>query len=260
MKIELFQVDAFTKNLFSGNPAAVCPLPAWLSDEKLQAIANENNLSETAFFVGKGDSFQIRWFTPSSEVDLCGHATLASAYVIDRFISPIASKLRFSSRSGELSVFRKEERLCLDFPAQKGKQIDCPRLIEDALGLRPVETLLSQAHIAVLASEDLVRSLSPRLDAISKLESLGLLVTAPGSYCDFVSRCFFPQLGITEDPVTGSAHCALAPYWADRLQKTELNCRQISRRGGELQCEVKNERVEIAGHCVLFLKGQIEIE
>lgn len=260
MKIQLFQVDAFTKNLFSGNPAAVCPLPAWLSDDKLQAIANENNLSETAYIVGTGDTFQIRWFTPTAEVDLCGHATLASAYEIDLFISPIATKISFSSRSGELSVFRKEDRLCLDFPSQRGKQIDCPRLIEDALGLRPVETLLSQAHIAVLASEDQVRALSPRMDAISKLESLGLLVTAPGSDCDFVSRCFFPQLGIPEDPVTGSAHCALAPYWSDRLQKKKLNCRQVSSRGGELQCEVKNERVEIAGDCVLYSRGQIELE
>lgn len=260
MEIKLFQIDSFTKECFSGNPAAVCPLDNWLEDKDLQAIAAENNLSETAFLVGSGARYEIRWFTPTTEVDLCGHATLASGYVIAKFLNPAVDKIWFSSKSGELSVTRKEDRLCLDFPSQPGRLIECPDILREAIGMQPIETLISQAHVAVLDSEKAVQTVCPRMDLIKELDSLGLLLTAQGKNCDFVSRCFFPRLGIPEDPVTGSAHCTLAPYWAEKLGKNSLQCKQISNRGGDLWCEVKDTRVEISGHCVLYLRGHIELE
>ena len=259
MKLEMYQVDAFSSELFAGNPAAVCPLPYWLDDKVIQAIAFENNLSETAFLVGSGASYEIRWFTPTTEVALCGHATLASGYVVSTFLCTSADKWCFSSESGQLMVFRKENRLCLDFPSRLGETIACPTILSDALGIEPSETFLAADHMVVLESEAAIRALAPDFDLISQLDSSGLIATAPGTDCDFVSRCFFPQLGVPEDPVTGSAHCTLAPYWAKRLGKESLHCRQISKRGGELWCETKGERVEISGHCALYLRGEIFI-
>jgi len=257
MKIRIYQVDAFTSRVFGGNPAAVCRLDEWLEDDILQSIANENNLSETAFFVGSGSHYSIRWFTPTSEVDLCGHATLASGYVISRILGEGSHSIHFSSATGDLTVLCGGERLCLDFPSRPGKEVECPEMLREVLGIEPIETLLSRDYLAILESEESVRTVSPNLNLLKKLEASGVLISAPGNECDFVSRCFFPRFGVPEDPVTGSAHCTLIPYWANRLNKNELYCRQISARGGDLWCELRGDRVYIGGDCILYLTGEI---
>ncbi|MBL7032615.1 MAG: PhzF family phenazine biosynthesis protein [Candidatus Delongbacteria bacterium] len=258
MKLPIYQVDAFSGRLFAGNPAAIVPLINWLPDTTMQRIALENNLSETAFFVKTGNDFHIRWFSPTAEIDLCGHATLATGFVIMKLISPELDVVRFDSQSGPLSVERVGERFQLDFPSRPGKAIPSPPQLEAALGLEPQATLLSRDCLVVVGSEQEVRALTPDMDRLLEIDGDGVLVTAPGSDCDFISRCFFPKLGITEDPVTGSAHCTLVPYWSDRLGKTALHSRQASARGGELWCELVGSRVLIAGECVLYLTGEIE--
>jgi PhzF family phenazine biosynthesis protein len=250
-------VDAFTSHIFGGNPAMVCPLNEWLPDETLQAIAMENNLSETAFFVKQGDGFHLRWFTPAVEVDLCGHATLASAYVLFEFLEPQREEVTFSTASGDLTVTREGARLALDFPARPPEPIDpCPGLVE-ALGAPPVEILAARDYLIVYDNEDTVRSLEPDMRALLDIDLFAVIVTAPGRRTDFVSRFFAPAKGVNEDPVTGSAHCTLIPYWAARLGKSQLMARQVSLRGGTLHCEHRGDRVTIAGEAALFLKGQI---
>jgi PhzF family phenazine biosynthesis protein len=260
MKLRLYQVDAFASRAFAGNPAAVVPLERWLDDATLQAIAAENNLSETAFLVGGGGEYHIRWMTPGEEVDLCGHATLASAWVIFNEIEVGRTEVRFRSQSGPLRVSAEGPRLALDFPSRPPEPADDSlEALAGALGRRPDRALASRDALAVFGSEDEVRSLRPDMARVAALRRLGVIATAPGRDCDFVSRFFAPGVGVTEDPVTGSAHCTLVPYWSARLGKRSLFARQVSPRGGELWCEDRGERVSIAGHCAKYLEGTIEL-
>lgn len=263
MQAPIFQLDAFTGELFRGNPAGVCPLDRWLEDHLLQAIAAENNLSETAFFIPDGDEYGLRWFTPTAEVDLCGHATLASAWVILHRLDPDRVEVRFRTRSGELTVGREGEFLAMDFPARPAQQKDPPRALVEGLGVEPVEVLAAaRDYLIVLGSEEEVRKLKPDFNRLRTLDRLGIIVTAAGTGCDFVSRFFAPGVGVPEDPVTGSAHCTLVPYWASRLDRdpgAQLHARQISARGGELFCRNLGDRVRIAGRAVLYLEGSIHL-
>ena len=260
MKLPIYQVDAFTDTLFGGNPAAVVPLPHWLPDPVLAAIAAENNLSETAFVIpGEGVS-PLRWFTPTVEVDLCGHATLATAQVLFSHYFPDATTLRFSTLSGPLEVSRDGALLCMDFPAKPGSLVEITEQLVAALGERPRELWLARDLMAVFGNEAEVRALRPDMDKIIGLDAFGVIVTAPGATVDFVSRFFAPAKGVPEDPVTGSAHCTLIPYWAARLDRSRLHARQVSARGGELFCELHGERVRIAGHAVEYLRGEISLE
>jgi PhzF family phenazine biosynthesis protein len=259
MKIPLYQVDAFTGRLFGGNPAAVCPLDSWLDDEALQAIAAENNLSATAYFVPVADGFQLRWFTPQVEVDLCGHATLASAFVLMNHLEPGRKEVRFRIKSGDLRVTRTEDLFTLDFPALPAAPCDVPEELIEALGIKPQEVWAAKAYMAVYESEDEVLDLRPNMEQLSRLDKDAVIVTAPGQTADFVSRFFAPALGIPEDPVTGSAHCTLIPYWSDCLGKQTLLAHQVSKRGGELLCQDLGDRVKMAGRAVLFANGTIHL-
>lgn len=259
-EIPIYQVDAFTENVFAGNPAAVCPLDDWLPDETMQNIAAENNLSETAFFVRNNDHFDIRWFTPVAEIDLAGHPTLATAHVIFTEMEPCRRDIRFRSKLGDsLVVQRAKDRLLMDFPSRAPEQVNGLGDVARALGAAPAELLRARDGFAVFETEARVRDLRPDMARVAGLDLHGLIVTAPGDDCDFVSRFFAPRIGIPEDPVTGSAHCTLIPYWAKRLDKTDLHARQISQRGGELFCRYRGERVEIGGHAALYMKGTIYV-
>ena len=261
MRARIFQVDAFTTRRFHGNPAAVCPLDAWLPNERLQAVAAENNLSETAFLVPAGDAYQLRWFTPEVEVDLCGHATLAAGFVVLRVMQGDRRSVTFHTKSGPLEVTRDGERLLMDFPARAIHPADPPEALREGLGAEPVEVLASEDWVAVFRTEDEVAGLEPDFRVLAGLDRRGVVATAPseGKEVDFVSRFFAPGVGIDEDPVTGSAHCALAPFWAERLGEDALRGRQISRRGGEVACRVVGDRVELAGDAVLYMEGRIRI-
>jgi PhzF family phenazine biosynthesis protein len=261
MKLPLYQVDAFTAEVFAGNPAAVCFLDDWLDDARLQAIAAENNLSETAFLVRAGEGFELRWFTPVVEVALCGHATLASAFVLFACRDWRAPEIVFRTRrSGLLRVTRSGELFTMDFPARPAVPVPPPPGLAEALGATPLEVRSSAEDVlVVLESADAVRALRPDFAALARVECRGTIVTAPGDGCDFVSRFFAPRVGIAEDPVTGSAHCVLTPYWAERLGRAKLRARQVSARGGEIFCEDRGERVGLAGRAVLYLKGEIRI-
>lgn len=259
MDLPIFQVDAFSSSVFSGNPAAICPLEEWLPDETLQAIAAENNLAETAYFVRKNGRFDLRWFTPACEVDLCGHATLASAYVLFRELNEPGDVLRFDTKSGELVVRRDGDLLVMDFPARPPQPVEADPQLAPALGGDPIEILAARDYLIRYASEAEVRRLTPDMEALKRIDRFAFIATAPGDDCDFVSRFFAPAKGIPEDPVTGSAHCTLIPYWAQQLGKTTLHARQVSQRGGQLQCKVAGERVEIAGQAALFLRGRISV-
>lgn len=259
MRLPIYQVDAFTSRVFAGNPAAVMPLADWLPDATLQAIAAENNLSETAFVVREGEAWRLRWFTPAVEVDLCGHATLATALVMLRRLGAWRGSVAFETRSGRLTVSEDGERLALDFPAQPPHPIDPPAGLEAALGLRPRAVLKAVDLVCVLDTAAEVRGLAPDPRALARIDARGIIVTAPGEDCDFVSRFFAPRAGVDEDPVTGSAHCKLVPYWSQRLGRRDLFARQVSKRGGELWCKDRGERVTIAGHGVLVLEGVLEI-
>ena len=261
MDIPLYQIDAFTDDVFGGNPAAICPLDAWIDAALMQRIAAENNLAETAFFVpdGPAGSYALRWFTPTVEVDLCGHATLASAWLVFNRLDRALDVVRFSTRSGELAVTRDGEMLFLDFPAFPGEPVETPRDLAAGLGVPPVETLAGPNYMAVLDTEAEVRALVPDFEALTRLHPRGVIATAPGDDCDFVSRFFAPSFGIPEDPVTGSAHCMLTPYWAERLGKTRLDARQVSARGGVLVCEDRDGRVGIGGRAALFMEGMIRL-
>lgn len=256
MQIPLYQVDAFTSKLFGGNPAAVCPLDDWLPDRTLQAIAAENNLSETAYFVCNGGRYRLRWFTPKVEVDLCGHATLASAHVILNCLDSSADRVVFDTRSGELTVTRDGDRLAMDFPSKPPHPCDPPRGLVEALGGAPLEFLQGHYYLVVYGSETEVVALQPDSSRLATLDN-AVIVTAPGDEVDFVSRFFAPSFGIDEDPVTGSAHCSLIPFWTVRKCKSWFEARQVSARGGELHCEDHGDRVTIAGRAVLYLQGTI---
>jgi len=257
--IPLYQVDAFSDHAFGGNPAAVCPLQDWLPDATLQAIGTENNLSETAFIRPRSDGdYDLRWFTPVHEVDLCGHATLASGHIILTVLEPQRAAVTFYTRSGPLTVTRQDDRLLMDFPALPPKPADIGD-VAGAIGVEPQAVLASHYSVAVLTDERAVRAVQPDLTRVSKLTPPQLIITAPGNDCDFVSRFFAPTGGINEDPVTGSAHCILTPYWAERLGKTELFARQVSARGGELWCALRGDRVEIAGHATPVMVGELTL-
>jgi PhzF family phenazine biosynthesis protein len=260
MQIRVYHVDAFTDRLFGGNPAAVCPLDSWLPDATMQAVAAENNLSETAFFVREGDDCALRWFTPKVEVDLCGHATLASAHVIFQR-EPRRGSIAFRTvKAGTLTVTRTGEKLAMDFPARPPKPVTAPHDLAAALGKAPTEVLAARDYMAVYDSSADVAALAPDFAALGKLDCFAVIATAPGENgVDFVSRFFAPAQGVPEDPVTGSSHCTLAPYWGRRLGKTHLEALQISRRVGKLSCTLVNDRVVIAGKAVLYLKGTITI-
>lgn len=260
--LHLYQVDAFTDKLFGGNPAAVCPLTKWLDDATMIAIAAENNLSETAFFVSMGEGFHIRWFTPTQEVELCGHATLASAFVILTELEPSRQIVEFESRSGVLSVTRDGDLLKMNFPAWKLKQCAAPQALLDGLGKKPIETWLvttDDNFYAVYKSENDIRSLTPDFERLKQLHPAGVVVTAPGDHSDCASRYFAPSYGIPEDPATGSIHCGLTPYWAGRLDKSRIHARQVSERGADLWCEDLGERVAISGYATKYMEGKISI-
>ncbi len=260
MKIELYHIDAFTNKLFSGNPAAVCPLEKWLPDSVLQKIAAENNLSETAFFVKENGHYFIRWFTPLCEVDLCGHATLAASYVIFNFLEKSSDNIVFRTREkGTLNISKKDDFITLDFPSASPAPCPSPAGLDGALGASPVEVLFSDYYLCVFESEEEIAALAPDMGLLSKIRPGEVIVTAPGKDCDFVSRFFGPGVGIDEDPVTGSAHCVLVPYWKDKLGKTRFHARQLSKRGGELFCEDAGERIFISGKAVFYMRGEIEM-
>ena len=260
MEIPIYQVDAFASFVFRGNPAAVCPLDEWLPDEILQAIAAENNLSETAFYVPRGGSYDLRWFTPIVEVDLCGHATLASASVIfDVRRETSENRVVFNSRSGPLTVEREGDLYALDFPSRPPKPCVRNDNLNAALGVEPSALLAAQEYLCVFDSEGEVRALKPDMQRLADIDAFAVIATAPGSDCDFVSRYFAPSKGIPEDPVTGRAHTVLIPYWAHRLNKPKMFARQISRRGGELWCEDRGARVRIAGGAIQYLEGTIQV-
>ncbi len=258
-----YQIDAFANKAFEGNPAAVCPLDEWLSDDLMQTIAAENNLAETAFFVENDSGFEIRWFTPSVEVDLCGHATLASAYVLFNELGYQGSEVIFSSKSGDLTVTRHDELFSMDFPAEIPRACDTPADIARALGLANEncieQCLFNQDIVLILDSETAVNDAKPDFKALMKFDSRGIIVSAQSEQYDFVNRFFGPNVGIDEDPVTGSAFTKLVPYWSGALGKQSLIAKQVSVRGGEVFCEYNGERVEIAGYATLFLKGHIHI-
>lgn len=258
--MKFFQVDAFTKKIFGGNPAAVVPLEFWLDEELMQRIAEENNLSETAFFVKEGDEYHIRWFTPVFEVDLCGHATLASAYVIHRHIDPRLNPIRFKSRSGELIVHVNQDTFIMDFPRDPIIKVAAPFGLEEALGVHSNDVWKGRDdYMVIIDSEEELASLTPDYGALSKIPSRGILVSAPSTDYDFVSRCFFPTCAINEDPVTGSAHTSLTPYWANRLGKTKMSACQISSRRGEVGCELIGNRVLLKGNAVQYAEGEMKL-
>ncbi len=260
MKLNIYQVDAFTKEVFKGNPAAICPLDEWLDAELMQKIALENNLSETAFFVKRDDVYEIRWFTPTFEIDLCGHATLASAFVIFEILKLETELVKFHShKSGELTVEKQSDLLILDFPSRPVEQCDAPNGLIEAIGREPKEILKARDYFLVYETEQEVAGIKPNFTKLLDIDAHGFIITAKGETADFVSRFFAPEVGVFEDPVTGSAHCNLIPYWAEKLGKTELLARQISARGGEIFCELNGKRVKIGGHGVLYLKGEIYV-
>jgi PhzF family phenazine biosynthesis protein len=250
-----FVVHSFTDTVFRGNPAGVCPLEEWLDDELMQRIAAENRLSETAFFVRKEDYFELRWFTPTIEVDLCGHATLASAYVLFDHLGHEKDVAKFHTQSGELTVWKDGNYLVMDFPSRPGEPIEAPEALIKGLGREPVEVYQARDYLAVFESEQEVRDLQPDFAALESLDCTGVMASAPGSEADFVSRFFAPLAGIPEDPVTGSAHSTLTPYWASRLGKKQLVAHQVSERGGVLKCTQRGDRVLIAGQAVLYVKA-----
>lgn len=261
MKIKIYQVDAFTNKVFGGNPAAVCPLKSWLSDEIMQAIAAENNLAETAFYVPQDNDFHLRWFTPTTEVALCGHATLATAHILFSTFNYMKEEIRFHSLSGLLRVKKDVDWLSMDFPADELVPAELPAEIRQGLSVEPKEVYKGKTdYMVVLESQKQAAELQPDFKALAKRKEVrGTIVTAPGQEVDFVSRCFYPQSGVDEDPVTGSAHTTMIPYWAEKLGKSHLVAVQLSSRKGLLRCRYSGSRVEIAGQTVTYMKGEMEV-
>lgn len=261
MQLSLYQVDAFTNTLFGGNPAAVVPLNEWLSVDLMQNIAAENNLAETVFFVPKDEGFHIRWFTPELEIDLCGHATLASAFILYEYLDYSKPQLVFYSKSGELVVTRVGGKYQLNFPARMPEKVsEYPAELLAGLGIEePVAVYKSRDYVVEVATGKEVLNVRPDFSILDKIDVIGIIVTAAGSDCDFVSRFFAPNCGIPEDPVTGSAHSTLVPFWSEKLNKTALHAKQLSKRGGELWCKHEGDRVTMSGHCVFYMKGEINV-
>jgi PhzF family phenazine biosynthesis protein len=260
MTIPYFEVFAFTNKPFAGNPAGVCLLPnEWLADDLMQSVAAENGLPETAFLIDRGDYLDLRWMTPTVEVELCGHATLASAHVLFHHRGRKGDSIKFQSPSGELRVVRKDGRLVLDFPSEPASKCDPPKKLAEGLRAQPREILKGRDYLAVFEREEDVAAIKPDFELLSALGTRGAILTAPGKDCDFVSRFFAPGAGIPEDPVTGSTHCALIPYWSERLGKRTLHARQISPRGGELFCEDRGERVGIGGSAITYVEGKLNL-
>jgi PhzF family phenazine biosynthesis protein len=260
MNLQIFQIDAFTKEPFKGNPAAVVSLDAWLPDSVMQSIALENNLAETAFFVPNAAGYDLRWFTPTVEMDLCGHATLATGYLLFEVLGTDKEILRFQTRSGELTVEKEGDKFVLDFPSRPGVVTEAPAGLVETIGTEPEEILKSRDYMFVYESEAEVLAIKPDFSSLINMGVHAVIVTAKGETSDFVSRFFAPEVGVPEDPVTGSAHCTLIPYWAEKLGKNELFARQVSSRGGELFCELRGDRVRIGGDAALYMKGEIYIE
>ncbi|MEO0897205.1 MAG: PhzF family phenazine biosynthesis protein [Bacteroidota bacterium] len=262
MRLPIYQVDAFTDRIFGGNPAAICPLETWLPTATMQAIAAENNLAETAFFVKQEDHYELRWFTPVLEIDLCGHATLASAQVMYEFLNYQDNQIHFKTRSGSLRVTQEGNKLSMDFPSRPPKPMEASDLLLEALGVEPVFVGKSRDILVQVEKEEYVKKIEPEMDLVAQLDCIGVIVTAAGEKedVDFVSRFFAPQAGVPEDPVTGSAHCTLIPFWGEKLGKTDMYARQISPRGGGLWTKWKGDRVEMAGTAVTYLKGEITID
>lgn len=260
MKIPIYQVDAFTDKLFGGNPAAVCPLRKWLDKKIMQNIAFENNFAETAFIVKEKNNYHIRWFTPKVEVELCGHATLASSFVIFKFLDYKKKEIIFESKSGELRVRKEKDLLILNFPSDKAREANLPPSVGVGIGMLPLETFKGKTdYLLVYESREQIENIKPDFVKLAEAEARGIIITAPGKDCDFVSRFFAPAAGVDEDPVTGSAHTLLIPYWSKKLSKIEMTAKQLSRRKGFLICKFLNDRVDIGGKAVLFLKGEIVI-
>jgi PhzF family phenazine biosynthesis protein len=261
MTIPIYQADAFTSELFGGNPAAVCPLTKWLPDEAMQKIAAENNLAETAYFVKTGEGYHLRWFTPELEIDLCGHATLASAHIIFTELGFTGDAIHFSTeKAGTLIVNKNGDRYTLDFPSRPPYPAEMPDgLLEGLNNKMPIAVMRSRDYFLVYENEQDIIDMQPNHFLLSKIDAIGIIVTAPGKEVDFVSRFFAPACGVPEDPVTGSAHCNLIPYWAEKLGKTELHAYQLSARKGELWCEFKGDRVLMSGNAVTYLKGEIYV-
>ncbi|MDF2632302.1 MAG: PhzF family phenazine biosynthesis protein [Caproiciproducens sp.] len=258
--MKYYVVDAFASQLFKGNPAGICLLDEWIDDAAMQNIAFENNLAETAFLVQKDNSYELRWFTPECEIDLCGHATLASAFVLMNFVETTKDKIVFDTRSGKLTVNRDKEKYKMNFPSRKPVLTAVPQKIEAALGTTIIETYLSRDLLALVENEETVKDLRPNYELLKEFEDyFGIIVTAKGNSCDFVSRYFAPNAGVPEDPVTGSAHSTLIPFWSERLHKTEMIGRQLSKRGGWLYCKDCGDRVEISGEAKLYLSGEINL-
>ena len=259
-KLKIFQADAFAASLFKGNPAAVVPLNEWLSDQKMQQIAAENNLSETAFFIPEGKHFHIRWFTPKAEVKLCGHATLATAHILFNEMNFQGEQIEFNSKSGILTVKKSGDKLQLDFPADIAHVVDAFPAFSEAFGAHPLATLKGRTdYLLLFDTEETIRNFEPDISLLLSTNARGIMVTAKGKEVDFVSRFFAPAVGVNEDPVTGSAHTTLIPFWSKRLNKTEMTALQLSQRGGQLWCTLSGDRVLIAGKAVTYLRGEIEI-
>ena len=260
MKLKLYQVDAFTDRLFGGNPAAVCPLEEWLPKELMQKIASENNLAETAFFVPLNDGFDLKWFTPTVEINLCGHATLASGYILYNFLGYQKPEINFQSNSGPLSLTKSGDWLTLNFPADRLSPVETPQILIDGLETTPKETFRGiENYLTVLSSQEEVEKLRPDFRLLAQLKAFGVIVTAKGKDVDFISRYFAPGSGIDEDPATGSAHTSLAVYWADILKKAEFEASQLSKRGAYLKCKLIGDRVAISGKAVMYLEGEINV-
>jgi len=259
MKIDIYQIDAFANRAFAGNPAAVCPLDSWLPNGLMQSIAAENNLSETAFFVPEDTGYSIRWFTPVTEVNLCGHATLASAYVIFNILGFTGDTIRFASKSGNLPVTKNGDWLVLDFPSQPARPCEIPQKVIRAFGVTPIECLKNEDYIVIFDTAAQVKAIHPDMELIKTLDCRGVIISAAAQDYDFVARFFAPDFGVPEDPVTGSAYTRLAPYWATKLDKTKFKVKQVSARGGELLCDLKGDRVLISGKAVQYLAGVIDI-
>ena len=260
MKIPIYQVDAFTSEVFKGNPAAVCPLKSWLPDNIMQEIAKENNLSETAFFINKNNTFDIRWFTPVAELDLAGHPTLATAHVIMKELNFKIDEIIFKTKIGDtLTVTKINNLFFMDFPSRPPKLEQNIDLVSEALGKKPQSLLRDRDAVAIFENEEDIKSMTPNMEKLRKLDYPLVIITSLGKKVDFVSRCFAPKLGVPEDPVTGSAHCELIPYWSKVLNKKELLAHQISDRGGKLYCTHNEDRVKIGGEAITFLRGEIEI-
>ncbi len=258
MELTIYQVDAFTNQLFGGNPAAICPLTEWLPTATLQKIALENNLSETAFIIPEGKNYHIRWFTPAIEVDLCGHATLATAHALYSEMGYQGEKVVFNSKSGLLTVAKNDDLYTMNFPADNIKSVPIPREITEALGVQPIEVFRGKDdYLAIFDQQSTIEHFTPDFKKLGQLKARGVITTAKGDTVDFISRCFFPAAGINEDPVTGSAHTTLTPYWTQKLEKTNMSALQLSARGGVLQCEYLGDRVNISGQAVTYLRGKI---